>query len=166
VARRVGLHASARRLAIIGSWSQPGLMSLDQTVLDTQIEQVTTARDDLEHRTHQNVRRNRAVSGIGPQWCLMRLSYTAASNARISSPTLLLDLAGGRQLFQDVRRHFAQSLVYSYCISFSVACKAQSERDRNSGGLSLRPLDHSHSGACAPAYPICLAQQPGSSAKP
>jgi len=36
-------------------------MSLDQTVLDTQIEQVTTARDYLAHRTHQNVRRNRAV---------------------------------------------------------------------------------------------------------
>jgi len=113
------VHASARRLAIIGSWSQPGLMRLDQTVLDTQIEQVTTARDDLEHRTRQNVRRNRAVSGIGPHWCVVRLSYTAGSNARISSPTLLLDVAGGHQLFQDVRRHFAQSLVYSYRISFT-----------------------------------------------
>ncbi len=91
MARRVGVQASARRLAIIGSWSQPGLMRLDQKVLDTQIEQVTTARDDLAHRTRQNVRRNRAVSGIGPQWCVVRLSYTAGSKARISSPTLLLD---------------------------------------------------------------------------
>ncbi len=94
-------------------------MRLDQTVLDPQTEQVTTARDDLEHRTRQNVRRHRAVSGTGPHWCVVRLSYTAGSNVRISSPTLLLDGAGGRQLFQDVRRHFAQSLVYSYRISFT-----------------------------------------------
>jgi len=58
-------------------------MRLDQKLLDTQIEQVTTARDYLEYRTRQNVRRNRAVNGIGPQWCVVRLSYMAGSNARI-----------------------------------------------------------------------------------